>query len=497
MAEKKIIDIDVNINLEGAKAKIKDLNSEISTISTTSKTSNEKINTSFRGSQAAADRLKGGVGGISEQLVLVGKAAKTGGAAMKSAFISTGVGLLIVALSTIVEYWDDIVDFVKGTNKELERQNNLIKDNISLLDSKIKNAESERKLLEAQGKSTKEIIEYQKTLLLNKKTLLESDLRILKTQLENEASKDRELSLLEKILIASGNTGSVLASEEQKKATKERIKAIEELETSLNDLALAEINLNNPQTPEGDTTKRDKIVGIGSLPTAEEQEAENIKRAERFAQVFELEANNKQTLIDLNKSALDQIGQDTSIAAAKSIDDANKTAAAKIRIGELEAQARQNQLQMIAAALQGFASIAGESTALGKGLAVASTAISTYTTAQKAYEAAFLPVPTLASPALGAAFAGVAVAGGLLNIKKILSVKTPGGKGSGGVSLPSRSAQAAQAPQFNIVGQSGVNQLAESIGSQEAKPVRAYVTSNDVTTAQGMDRAIVQGATID
>ena len=51
-------------------------------------------------------------------------------------------------------------------------------------------------------------------------------------------------------------------------------------------------------------------------------------------------------------------------------------------------------------------------------------------------------------------------------------------------------------PAFNIVGASGTNQLAEAIGEQEQQPVQAYVVANDVTTAQSMDRNIVEGASI-
>jgi len=55
---------------------------------------------------------------------------------------------------------------------------------------------------------------------------------------------------------------------------------------------------------------------------------------------------------------------------------------------------------------------------------------------------------------------------------------------------------APQAPSFNIVGSSETNQLAEAIGSQSQQPVRAYVVSNDVTTAQSLDRNIVESASL-
>jgi hypothetical protein len=51
-------------------------------------------------------------------------------------------------------------------------------------------------------------------------------------------------------------------------------------------------------------------------------------------------------------------------------------------------------------------------------------------------------------------------------------------------------------PAFNIVGDSGTNQLAEAIGGQAQQPIKAFVVSNDVTTSQELDRNIVEGASI-
>jgi hypothetical protein len=50
-------------------------------------------------------------------------------------------------------------------------------------------------------------------------------------------------------------------------------------------------------------------------------------------------------------------------------------------------------------------------------------------------------------------------------------------------STPSTPTVQSQAPQFNVVGQGGINQLAQSIGGQFSQPVRAYVVGGDVTTS--------------
>lgn len=54
----------------------------------------------------------------------------------------------------------------------------------------------------------------------------------------------------------------------------------------------------------------------------------------------------------------------------------------------------------------------------------------------------------------------------------------------------------AQAPAFNIVGQSTTDQLADVIAGQTSQPLRAFVVSNDVSTAQELDRNIIEGASI-
>jgi hypothetical protein len=70
---------------------------------------------------------------------------------------------------------------------------------------------------------------------------------------------------------------------------------------------------------------------------------------------------------------------------------------------------------------------------------------------------------------------------------------------TGGGSTPSTPTSTptapSQPPQFNVVGQGGVNQLAQSIGGQFQQPIRAYVVGQDVTTSQQLQRQRVRTAT--
>lgn len=69
-----------------------------------------------------------------------------------------------------------------------------------------------------------------------------------------------------------------------------------------------------------------------------------------------------------------------------------------------------------------------------------------------------------------------------------------GAGGSGGDVGSAPTVGGGSAPQFNVVGNSGVNQIAQTLGSQQ--PVQAYVVANQVTTQQALDRNIVNNASL-
>lgn len=144
--------------------------------------------------------------------------------------------------------------------------------------------------------------------------------------------------------------------------------------------------------------------------------------------------------------------------------------------------------------LNSIAQLAGEGTTIAKGVAVAQATMSgiegvqnAYTTAQKSPITAFFPAYPIVQAGLAGVFSG-------LQIKKILSVDKSGKVGGGSVGGGGGSAPAPP-PQFNIVGQSGTNQLAQSIGARQGQPIQAYVVGNEVTTQQALDRSRVTTAT--
>lgn len=168
----------------------------------------------------------------------------------------------------------------------------------------------------------------------------------------------------------------------------------------------------------------------------------------------------------------------------KLIEDATKK---RIELAEKEKQAKLDMFGAISQAGDAMAQAVGEQTALGKSLAVASALISTY---QGIANEIGTKTVTPYEIALKIANIATVAAVGFKSVKDILSVKVPYGGSSGG----GASGGTPQAPNFNIVGQSSTNQLAETIGQQEQEPVQAYVVATEMTTQQALQRNIRETA---
>ena len=223
------------------------------------------------------------------------------------------------------------------------------------------------------------------------------------------------------------------------------------------------------------------------------------KRAEQDIADLDKEITKAGADLDLQKTLLDQkdILLEESFKRRLISEDAYKVAVeanakARIEIDKAETAAKIENAQKIAALLGGLSDVMGRETAAGKAFAVAQATIDTYLAAQKAYQSmAGIPV---VGPSLGAIAAGVAVAGGIKNVKSIMAVKTPAGSGGGASapSLPTVSASAPMAPQPPQAQTTNISQ--QSIDQMGNQAVRAYVIENDVTSNQQRVEAIKQRA---
>lgn len=212
----------------------------------------------------------------------------------------------------------------------------------------------------------------------------------------------------------------------------------------------------------------------------------DVARIQRLKDIAQLESDIREEQLrdDLARTKL---GTQAQVDAQNALFDFLQDNANKQK--QLDADLADAKLSTISGALGGIAQLVGENSKFGKGIAISQAIIDTYAGANKAL-------------AQGGIFGGIAaagiIAGGLANVRNIVSTQEPQapsfatGAGGGSVSAPIPSTP----PSFNVVGTSGTNQLADIIAGQSKQPIKAYVVSSDVSTAQSLDRNIIEGASI-
>jgi len=164
----------------------------------------------------------------------------------------------------------------------------------------------------------------------------------------------------------------------------------------------------------------------------------------------------------------------------------NRSGNSKIlkKLNDQEKKDRNRQLQEIAGNLNKAAALFGENTGANKAVKIASAIIDTYAGANLAMSSA--------PPPLNFINAAAVVAAGIANVQKIKSVKVPNEKGSASTPTPLN----VEAPDFNVVGVGGVSQLATTLAGVTGQPIKAFVVSKEISTAQELERNITSTASI-
>ena len=615
MAEK--VEFELVAKTSGAVAGVNKVDEAVKKTSRATKKASKELSGMQQAGGAVLGKLDQLTGGLASKFVAVGSAAKLSGKAMKTALISSGIGLAVVAIGLIVEHWDAISEALGFVNKDLERQVELNAENLKLTTEQLSEIDLRIKLERKQGGNADDLIKKRKELIKLQKAQILLSIADLKTQeldLTNEAKKvgfwerfsndfmirtkgmnkvtrdmmgkitdeeDKlikgkasEIRKLEMLLlnIQISETPDAVkdtSEKDEEEAEKEKAAAIERIRKSLIDteaeeriekkrlikedfeeqIKLAEEyfgkesekvkelraaqkvaedaqnkvfsdqddaiqkakdkkedeKIEREQERIAKTLQSENAISIAKKRFAAEEIQDEVLRLEKLKEIDLLEAEQEaarlQVIVDNAKAGSDA-KMDAEIALNEFLEDARqgnlknvkKVSDASVKITDLESEAKRKSLEGYAGAISSLSSTLGQETAAGKGLAVASSLINTYAAITGALKAA------QASP--GAAVPGYAIAqaiatgvAGLAAVKKIMSVEVPGG-GGGGSTQSASMPTAPQPPAFNIVGSSGESQLADAIGSQTQRPARAYVVSNDVTTAQELDRNIIEGASI-
>jgi len=408
---------------------------------------------------------------------------------LRAAIISTGIGALAIALGLLIANFDAVKKYVLNLIPALGK----VADFVGNLVNKITDfvgitSEAGRATVKLIKDNEKAIKEGERFLDLNADKYDAYTQRKIKANLEfkkkqNEFLNDEALSEAEKIKFVQQARDKanreILASDEERNAKQNEAnqKAYEEQQKKIKERRDAELKA------EEDYQKQNK-------ENADRRKADLLKGQE---DIDKENAAKKEEQVKNDADLLERLG-DRGKATIKIADDTIETnqriAQSKIALAELEKQKTEEQTNLAMQSLDILSGLVDKNSIAGKAIAVAQSIINTYQGASKAIAQ---------GGTFGPILAGVTIAAGLLNVKKIVSTKIPSAKGSGDVggggSVPSISSAAplqAQIPQAQMtqLNSSTINAL----GNQA---IKAYVVETDVTTNQQRIKAIQQRARFD
>jgi hypothetical protein len=306
--------------------------------------------------------------------------------------------------------------------------------------------------------------------------LIEEDFR--KKQLElDKTHADKVLALQKKL---EDDKATLIAQTDEQKLALSQEKAMKQLEVDLTNINATETEKENArrllresfelQNKEAKTKKE------------EDDRNEEIAKLELQLEDETISFEDKKQLI-LDREAL--LLQDKTLTESEKLKIEKESKDASKKIDEEQYNAKMELLGKTSEALSSASDIIGKETGVGKTLAIASALMNTYQGISAGVKLGYpQSIPAVAIASLT----------GFKAVKNIMSVKVP--KSGGGGSGNSISAGTPSAPSFNVVGQSGANQIAESIAGKNTQPLKAFVVGQDVSTQQGLNRSIVQNATL-
>ena len=362
----------------------------------------------------------------------------------------------------------------------------------SALEEEITNQEIEaarlrfeaKKLENSLSKSTKEDLDEQAQLeaqligLNTSKLRLQKRLQTSLTTFRNEEKAERE---------------SARKAEEDAQKLKEDLRKKNEKEEQI---ARDKKKAADEKAQQEELKREEQQWNLLQKITNTAQEQELLELAQQYDKKFELAVGNaelEKALREQQQEDLTAIDKKYSEQRAKNESEATqKSQQERLDAFEQAAQTTMNALIAINELTQAFAKEdeASQKKAfeVNKAIGIANAIINTSVGVSKALASA--------APPLNFINAAIVTASGVAQVKNIQ--KTQFNSSSFDTTSPSTSTGGAntsptQPPSFNVVGQSGFNQVAGALGQQQ--PVQAFVVAGDVTSAQQLQNNTIQQAT--
>lgn len=455
---------------------------------------------------------------------------------IRKGLLATGIGALVVALGTIVAYWDDITEAINGVSAEQEDLNEKVAKNLELEQKKLDEVSSQDNVLRLQGKSEQEILKLKVAQVdaTIKATQATIEQQKITTRLQVDAARRNQeyltgfldfitipvrkvaefassvinglINVLNKIpgvdidfklngeKIDDVNkylAGFIFDPEETAKegqaTIEESEKALLKLQDQRAGFLLNIQNINNQAADKAreEKKKRDEQALQDELEIQKKREALGLATATGGATEAALAARKAARDAELAIDAEAENKRVELIGRAQAtingiqqqgIDKQKEAAAIAVQRQQIEQQAYLG----IADALGALGQAIGQQTAAGKALGIAQAVINTWIGVTEVLRAKSLLPEPLGTIAKVANIATI-VAAGFSAVRNIVKVNVPGGGGGG---APTGSLTAPTIPQNAITGQTTLD--ANSLNQIGNATTRAFVVESDV--ANNMER---------
>lgn len=140
----------------------------------------------------------------------VGLSGKTALSGIRAGIAATGIGLLVVALGTIVAYWDDIKAAVSGVSSELKNNIALSKMQVESAQQQVDLFDLQENSLRLQGKTEKEILQLRMVRLKNLAKEQEEDIKLAENKKKLEIAAAERNNMLLKAYVRMQLEGMLL-----------------------------------------------------------------------------------------------------------------------------------------------------------------------------------------------------------------------------------------------------------------------------------------------
>ena len=440
--------------------------------------------------------------GLLELIPQIGKAI---GLLFEGEFTEAGkvaanaVGKVALGVDSITDSISGAIDKIKEFGEEVEADANAA---AKIADQRANAEKAARKLIVERAQAEQDIARLREKAVNKEKFTAQERIEFLE-----EAGKISEELAAKETAVAKLRLQAKLTENSLTKSNKDDLNEAAQLEASVIQLETQRLNLQKRLSTELLTARRE-----AAAQAKEDAKVEPVVVDKKLQKIQEIQKAYKQKQEDAEaESELQKIALEEERKIAE-LDRLDATEAQKAEViafyqnkvqGVKDANAAEDeknekiknaaQLNMVKNTLGNMSTLFDDQSAAGKATAAAAALINTYQgiTAE-------LATKTVTPFEFGVKIANIATTAaiGFKSVKDILKTTPSNAKGGTNPASGAGGGGAPIPPAFNIVGSSGETQLADAIGGQSQRPARAYVVSNDVTTAQEMDRNIIEGASI-